>query len=310
MLPTALILLTAGATVLGIRISSDRLEASEPSIARLTDVPGLGIEPEDQLRDEVISAWEAYSREEVKRDCMAAEGHTYEVRVPYPHSALSMVAGFLEVNAGDAPAVDGPSEQVDQNGTDEVPQRSYTRVLYDESAEDLAYVNDTGSLPDDRSGDFATGGCWGEAFATVEEDWDIRNLLGTGYRMEVASRRQWNDFADLRNDFLDCLRTAGAEVEGLDIAHPLFEDREDLGRAFEACQDTWKLLDDDAEASLIDADRAMYEAHARRYEGILDRIRQDKEFRSLLWLVISESGDTRESTSAPHIEDAGQEPRP
>jgi hypothetical protein len=94
-------LIATGLIVSGVAITGAPAFADSPFA--LDQYPGFGRSADAALRDDTIAYWEAFQREQVIADCMAAAGFAYVLDVAFPTEAVVAIAegqGLVSSDAG------------------------------------------------------------------------------------------------------------------------------------------------------------------------------------------------------------------
>lgn len=293
------VIVTSGtvAAAAGLIVAGSALTApADPTAGRPLDgVPGFGLSPDAVMRDEVISVWEAWSRDSQISTCMAGAGFQWQPEVLYPEEAVLTVAENLDVTP-DLTAV--PILPVDANmdvaaSLSAKVRESYYQALYGESAEAIEFVQDNGGvLPPGESPDsFATGGCYGQAQATVGSVWNLKRDVGPELTDRQIRAREAILSQEDTATYGQCAANMGmpgmASPEALDKA---MAGTGGLDRAAEAsgqwCAPVWNTISEKALASAADQVRAnhskAFEVHEARYNGLVAQIKRDEAFKDYL----------------------------
>jgi hypothetical protein len=144
--------------------------------------PGFGRSPQAMVRDDTIAYWEAYHRELVVAECMADAGYRYTPAVAYPAGAVRRIAENLptpDAEADDRAVSPDEANRAYQQALSPEGRDGYFRALYGEAAADIDAAARTGTAPDGRGADFATGGCIATAHDAAPSIWDARRAVAS-----------------------------------------------------------------------------------------------------------------------------------
>ena len=232
---------------------SQRFELEETIVSDLSAVPGFGLDAQSMVRDDSIALWEAYQRELIVQDCMAASQLDYTVDVAFPAASVLMVAATYDLPDEHRHDLTLAGNAESENATkfasmDSTTANRYTSALYGESLADFESVNQTGNLPPGRS-KFAEGGCVGKGQSELPGLYQLRR--------------------ELAGDFQNARRGCGN-------ASP---------KAANACErgnSTSDAARRGAEERFVERHDAAFRSQANRYVGIQKRIENDKDYLEFL----------------------------
>lgn len=279
--------IAVGLVVLGAAMIGDRAQAQ--ASFPLDRYPGFGRSPEAAVRDDTIAYWEAFQREWMIGSCMSASGFQYSPAVAFPTEPMLAVAKGLGVESSD-PAPVSPTEQnrAYEASLSQPDRERFNRVLFGESAADIAEANETGRVPAGRGEDFATGGCFGEASDAIPSVWDLRRQVIDEL---VAMNREVADSAELREAGVEYGKCA-LQVGGVTARGPADVDTIAAGGGSQAaavativqkeCNAIWANGRRQAEVAVaerfVQRNAAALATLESRYRDAISTIRGDGEF--------------------------------
>lgn len=263
----------------------------------LDDIPGLGVSETATQRDERISYWEAYRRDELTAQCMRRAGFVWYPQALYPEAVVVEIANAMDVQL---PVVDVVPQKPPlvrnrqiEASLDPSQRDRYFQVLFGESAADVQYVRESGgSLPPNYEGDggFATSGCVGDAEDLVGSIWDLKQRLAEELARFRSDARRSAAFLDAVDEYTACFADKGYP----EIVHPqqveaLLEEPGQFAKVAEAeatCSSLWFEADRAGMEASSSNFREQYgqilTAQVDRYSQALERIRNDAGFLAFL----------------------------
>lgn len=172
-----LVLLTPLVVAPALAARSDPAPADASIVVSPFDVyPGFGRSPGAMLRDDTIAFWEAFRREKLVVDCMAATGLQYFADAAFPIDPILQIAESLGVQP-----VQGGPDPIQQNRdylaslSSADLDRYYQKLLGESGATIAAFEASDGRVPTGSNSDtFATGGCRGQAQQSIPGIWEAR----------------------------------------------------------------------------------------------------------------------------------------
>lgn len=263
------------------------------------DVPGFGRSEAAVLRDETVALYEAWQREVMVADCMSRAGFSYRPEFLYSPADARQVAGSLGVVASTAPGARADDANESYLGTlSALELDRYHLTLWGETAADLEYVDTTSRLPLGRDpAVFASGGCRGAADAAIPGIWELPRQLFDALMTARAGITESAAFQDARTDFDQCVSSiTGFTVTDLSELESLGTTSYASREAYRLCYQQWvgaiHLVETTAPTDVpsikefIDINNPAAEVQRQQYQGIIDRIRANTDFKAWLSRVL------------------------
>jgi hypothetical protein len=255
----------------------------------LDDVPGFGKSEDAALRDETIAAWQAFSRETFVQNCMSEASFTYYVNLRYPTEELDQIG--LSLWARNAAPSDGSVRNIEYvTGLSQDRRDKYYTKLYNLTSQQIRDAEKELSpqselAPGIRKG--FLGGCYGEAWHSIDSIWNLRNALDEEIINAFSTIMQSDEMASARARYRACAEPFG----GRNVTDPKTLETSGLEptlviKVSENCDKEWMDSDRDVrsvrEAQFIKTNQAAMDEQVAAYASALDDIRGDAEFKSFL----------------------------
>src|SRR6266540_226108 len=205
----AVVLATIGLTQIA-GPSADRTSLASAGL-RLDDIPGFGREGASVLRDDQIAAYQTYLRERSVASCMESGGFYYRPELLFPPDSLKALT-FEPGLPSSGTATTGPlTNDSYADGLTGNTRDAYFQALLGEPAAAVDYVEShDGELPSgSEGGNFAQGGCKGEAMAKTGRIWDLRDGLEEELQSWRDTARATEAMAAASDRFEACARGHG-----------------------------------------------------------------------------------------------------
>lgn len=268
--------------------------AGEAHSRAFDDVPGLGRSEKATLRDEVISYWEAWKRDDYTAQCMSDAGFTWHPEAAYPEGPIVEIAESMGIEkSGRDSGVADPwlENQAVQESLPAAERERYFQTLFGESAATYDYIMENdGMLPPGHSGEFGAGGCKAAAEAAVGSIWDLgRDLAPEMDELRVAAR-ETAAFKKAQVRYEQCAAENGLPA----VSHP-----RDLERIASAgtdpaavtavdanCRSYWHAAGErgmqEVEQGFRQRHVTAFERQQNKYNGALNRAINDQAFRDFV----------------------------
>lgn len=293
-LPISIALSVAVAAVLAVGVAA----TASPDTASsrfFDDVPGLGMSPSAVLRDDTIALYESWERQRIMAACARSHGFAYEPELAYGSNAAAAVAESLGVT----PVDDGRAAARDRN-------EAYRRSLPEERGQRFARIMWGDRMqPADHAADATAGrpGAGGTSCADRAADetaylWQLKLDMEQDILEASAAAVSIPEFEEARQDFDRCVEgVAGTSVEHVAELEELEAQQPQLGECRTLWSDAMVEVEDITLEEVRDEWAPRIEDQQERYDGMVERIRQDGPFRSWLGTV---AHDVIEAQEEPH----------
>lgn len=266
----------------------------------LDDVPGFGRSRNAALRDDTIAYFEAWQRDTIVAACMEEHGFAWRVEVLYPNEEARAVADALEVDPAEVGHKIAPEDwnREHESSLSASRRNDYLLALYGETSEAIDHWRDSeGDIPDGRDPrSFAKRGCSERGWKHVPGVWSLRDKLDAEWTTLRARAEETDAFHEAASEYTKCLAEHGfpgvdspAELERAVLAGEL--EQEGYTNAVGECHAHWKAARD---AGMHELESAFRERHAgairnhqRHYARVLERMKDNAEFRAHLATVIA-----------------------
>ena len=148
-----------------------------------------------------------------------------------------------------------------------------------ETAEDVAYVDATGFLPEGRN-DFAKGGCRGASWDQIPGHYVIRDEILAEFREAKALES---------DDIAECVTESGLVLDGLEALVEAYDDLVASGispsnveSSLRACEEHLEAENDAAgeraRATIFERHEIRLKEHHREFEDVFEKIESDRDF--------------------------------
>ena len=278
---SAFVVILAVAAVVGTAVA---LGGASEGPDELRDVHGFRTGVEGQAEDDLIALWHAFDREHYIRECMDEAGFSYSIAVAYPHESMLTAARSLGLR-GDISPYPRLLAEIDILQTAKVSaltisdRDAYYQRLLGETAEDVAYVDATGFLPEGRN-DFAKGGCRGVAWDQIPGHYVIRDEILAEFREAKALES---------GDIAECVTESGLVLDGPEALAEAYDDLVASGMSpssvessLRACEEHLEAENDAASerarATIFERHEIRLKEHHERFEDVIEKIESDREF--------------------------------
>lgn len=274
----------------GMLVTSLSAVAEPPPEGALDHIPGLRASADGVRSDDAIAYWESYRRSLVIAECMADAGFEWFPEAHFPDAAVLAVAETLGVDVTPAPGRDPVAANLEVERHLSTDDRDrYLQTLYAETAEEIDHMRDTGSAPQGAADSFATGGCMGEGSDSVTSIWALKRAVSEDLAQMRSRAARTEAFAHHARAFSECVedqtRVSGHTPASVEAA--LLEGSDQgLDEATAGCLGHWREAHRAGTAEVadefVDRHRNRIEAQQKRYRGVMNRIRNDRQFLDFL----------------------------
>ena len=273
----AFVVVLAAGAVVGTAVA---LRGASEGSEELRDVYGFRSGDEDDL----IALWHTFDRERYIRECMGEAGFSYSIAVAFPHESMLTAARALGLR-GDISPYPRQVSEIDILQTDEVSalaasdRDSYYLALMGETADDIAYVDATGFLPEGRN-DFARGGCRGASWDQIPGPYVLRDEI----LAEVREAKMLES-----EEIEPCITESGLVLDGPEALDEEYDDLvatgmnpSDVEASLRDCEEHLEAensaASERARATIFERHEIRLKEHHQRFEDVFEQIESDREF--------------------------------